>query len=990
MQALLLKARAALADGQVDQAEKLARQGESFKLPEQAFGPQDDRPWMVLLEVQRARARTGVVTAGGTTAASAATAGAKSGGSPYPATQAVYDPANDTTRNQTSSARMASVTQASADEPTLEVPDRLPILSPAQSAPAGRGPVTNAGGATPESIGPDDESGAESAQDLFKEGEQALRDRNVNKAREYFRKAYALKDQLDAVTAQRLQDHLQLLSAPSNAARPTAPEKKPTDEAQLLVKQLGAEVARQQLAFRKAQESDPRKAAELLSQTRTTIQNSEVDATVKAQFLKRVDANQAELEKYVADHRAQLELDAQNKEVKSEIESRRLAKLEIDSRLAKIADDFNKLVEEKRFPEAEVLAKRAVEIAPNNPFSAQLMLMVKMASRNYQNQQLIDNKEDLAWRQFQSTEESAIPFDDREPIVFGDINKWNQITGSKYRRPGDARSRRSERELDIERKLRTPVSIKFRNKPLNEVLDELAKLAAVNLHLDPRGLQEEGVSTDTLVTLDLSEPITLRSALNLILEPLHLSYVIKDEVLKITSEQLKDGEIYPVTYSVADLVIPIPNFVPSPGMGLGGAIGEAYRNSGAGGVAGMGMNSASDAGQPERQPGHRRGESGRAGADGPGECRQQRRTRRLGPHQPHFRRRAGRHGRWPASRLRFADRPDHHHHRPHHLGRSRRPGLDRRIPHQPEPGHQPDAGSPRTDRRPARRSCARCRICKSRSKSASSRSTTTSSSRSASTSTSTSKTWTRTRSTSMGILPAPGAVVGLNPPAGNPPNYTANLDIPFSQNSFSLAMPQFGQPVDVAHFGFAILSDIEAYFLVNASQGDRRSNVLQAPKVTLFNGQQAFVSDTSQTPFVISVIPVVGDFAAAQQPVIVVLSEGTFMTVQAVVSNDRRFVRLTIVPFFSQIGNVQEFTFQGAEHVDHHDQRLEQHQRSRQRRLERHLTDDRQQQRHYGAVADILLRDSHDHGQRARRRHRALGRHQTLERRPQRIRRADS
>ena len=86
---------------------------------------------------------------------------------------------------------------------------------------------------------------------------------------------------------------------------------------------------------------------------------------------------------------------------------------------------------------------------------------------------------------------------------------------------------------------------------------------------------------------------------------------------------------------------------------------------------------------------------------------------------------------------------------------------------------------------------------------------------------------------------------------------------------------------------------------------------MQAPKVTLFNGQQAFVSDTRQRPFVTSVVPVVGDFAAAQQPVITVLSEGTAVNVQAVVSNDRRFVRLTLVPFFSQIGNVQEFTFEG-------------------------------------------------------------------------------
>jgi general secretion pathway protein D len=145
------------------------------------------------------------------------------------------------------------------------------------------------------------------------------------------------------------------------------------------------------------------------------------------------------------------------------------------------------------------------------------------------------------------------------------------------------------------------------------------------------------------------------------------------------------------------------------------------------------------------------------------------------------------------------------------------------------------------------------------------------------------------------------------------PNYTVDLDLPFRQDSFGLSEPQFGKPVDVATFGFAILSDIEAFFLIEASQGERRATVLQAPKVTLFNGQQAVVIDSAFRPFVISVIPVVGEFAAAQQPVIVVLSEGTMLTVQAVVSDDRRYVRLTLVPFFSQIGEVQEFTFEGSE-----------------------------------------------------------------------------
>ena len=72
------------------------------------------------------------------------------------------------------------------------------------------------------------------------------------------------------------------------------------------------------------------------------------------------------------------------------------------------------------------------------------------------------------------------------------------------------------------------------------------------------------------------------------------------------------------------------------------------------------------------------------------------------------------------------------------------------------------------------------------------------------------------------------------------------------------------------------------------------------------------MSDTRQRPFVTAVVPVVGDFAAAQQPVITVLNEGTAVNVQAVVSNDRRFVRLTLVPFFSQIGKVEQFQFEGS------------------------------------------------------------------------------
>jgi general secretion pathway protein D len=141
---------------------------------------------------------------------------------------------------------------------------------------------------------------------------------------------------------------------------------------------------------------------------------------------------------------------------------------------------------------------------------------------------------------------------------------------------------------------------------------------------------------------------------------------------------------------------------------------------------------------------------------------------------------------------------------------------------------------------------------------------------------------------------------------------TDNLNIRLNNGSFGLAPPfgaaGLGTPSTI---GFAILSDIEAFFFLQAAQTDNRSNVMQAPKVTLFDGQFATISDQTQRPFVISITPVVGDFAVAQQPVIVVLNEGTQLNVQGIVSDDKRFVRLTLVPFFSQIGNVDTFTFEG-------------------------------------------------------------------------------
>jgi bla regulator protein BlaR1 len=59
--------------------------------------------------------------------------------------------------------------------------------------------------------------------------------------------------------------------------------------------------------------------------------------------------------------------------------------------------------------------------------------------------------------------------------------------------------------------------------------------------------------------------------------------------------------------------------------------------------------------------------------------------------------------------------------------------------------------------------------------------------------------------------------------------------------------------------------------LLDAAQANARSNILQAPKVRLFNGQFARIEDTVQRPFVVGVKPVAD---GVQEPQIRVVSEG--------------------------------------------------------------------------------------------------------------------
>ncbi len=150
------------------------------------------------------------------------------------------------------------------------------------------------------------------------------------------------------------------------------------------------------------------------------------------------------------------------------------------------------------------------------------------------------------------------------------------------------------------------------------------------------------------------------------------------------------------------------------------------------------------------------------------------------------------------------------------------------------------------------------------------------------------------------------------PGATGSPRFSSDLQIPLLQDSFTPARGLLNLvPGSGSTFGIAFLSDLEVYLFMEALQGNTRANVVQAPKVTSFNGATATISNNTNTSIVTSLTPVVNAGAIAFQPQIAQIQDGVTLSVTPVVTADRRYVRLTLAPQFNVVEGVDVFSFGG-------------------------------------------------------------------------------
>jgi hypothetical protein len=104
----------------------------------------------------------------------------------------------------------------------------------------------------------------------------------------------------------------------------------------------------------------------------------------------------------------------------------------------------------------------------------------------------------------------------------------------------------------LEAALHKPTSVEFTEVPLTEALSFLSELHSVPILMDTQALEDNGITADTPVKLVLKDR-TLSKILDLMLNDLGLTYILRDNVICVTTRPDAADQLTWVVYNISDL-----------------------------------------------------------------------------------------------------------------------------------------------------------------------------------------------------------------------------------------------------------------------------------------------------------------------------------------------------------------------------------------------------------------------------------------------------
>lgn len=233
--------------------------------------------------------------------------------------------------------------------------------------------------------------------------------------------------------------------------------------------------------------------------------------------------------------------------------------------LEKTVAHSNDLALQGEYRAAADAAQSLGRAAPSTIIGAAAPLEAQMQADTVAMRDLAERRRRGLMDEYRTQDAQMIVRSDGNPVSYPSADRWQELSERRRHWRENASSYRpSEAEAKINRALREKTSVDFRETPLADAIDYLKTRHGIEIVLDGRGMSEAGAGPSTPITRNLNN-ISLRSVLKLILGDLGMTYVVKDDVLLITSIEAADSMTTVRVYDVGDLVIPIPDPRQTPG-----------------------------------------------------------------------------------------------------------------------------------------------------------------------------------------------------------------------------------------------------------------------------------------------------------------------------------------------------------------------------------------------------------------------------------------
>jgi len=312
-------------------------------------------------------------------------------------------------------------------------------------------------------------------------------------------------------------------------------------------------------------------------------QSTGVNPDVRSQLASQIEsvlqtASREQFEKTVRDIRT-AEIAAQAQERRQINEDLFLKEAKLTQLMARVSS----LMDEERYLDAENVALTAQALKPMHPGIHSGVLTSRTTSYVEKTRKLRDLRQRGVVDVLNTVEEAHIPTPDEPPIVYPPAETWQLLTARRAKWKSVSLESDNPRERKILQALDDETEAEFPGFPLTDVLETLKAKHEIEIVLDRRALEDEGINPDEPVDVNL-RGVSLRSALRIILHEHDLTYAVRDEVLMITTTTAAEELLTTRVYPVADLVIPIQS---GGGGGLGG-LGGGGLGGGGGGFGGGG------------------------------------------------------------------------------------------------------------------------------------------------------------------------------------------------------------------------------------------------------------------------------------------------------------------------------------------------------------------------------------------------------------------